>query len=382
VIGTRKLAFSTFGAVTAGALVLGAAAAGAGTTDTTPPVITVRLTGTAGANGWYVSDVAIRWTVRDPESGIARRTSCARGKLTAETTGKTLTCTARNNAGLTAKRSVTIRIDKTPPAVTAAPDRGADANGWYNHAFAIGFTATDSISGVAACDPAVSYGGPDGTGLTVSGSCIDRAGHKASASFAFQYDGTPTSAVLNLEAKAADHKVTLIWKRPTSADGLSGYVVTRNGPRRTGVVVYQGRTAAFVDKGVANGVKLRYQVQAVDQAGNLSPAKTAAIMANVQLLVAPKTGAEIKAPPLLKWAPFRSPRYYNVQLWRGGGKILSLWPTKASVKLPFTWTFNGRRYRLSPGRYRWFVFPGYGPRQQARYGKMIGSSTFFVVPAR
>ena len=269
-IGTGKLALSALGAVTAGAVALGAAAAGAATTDTTPPVIRVTLTGTAGANGWYVNDVAIRWMVNDPESGIAKRTSCARGKLTTETTGKTLTCTARNNAGLTAKRSVTIRIDKTPPAVTAAPDRGADANGWYNHAFAIGFTASDSFSGVAACDPAVQYGGPDGTGLSVSGSCVDRAGHKASATFGFQYDGTPTSAVLSLDATAADHKVTLIWKRPTSADGLSGYVVTRNGPRRAGVVVYQGRNAAFVDKGVANGVKLRYQVQAVDQAGNLS----------------------------------------------------------------------------------------------------------------
>ena len=379
---TRKLALTGLAAAAAAGLTLGAPASAGGGGDTTPPVITVQLTGPAGANGWYVGDVAIRWRVQDPESGIARRTGCARGKLTAETPGKTLTCSAMNNRRLTASRSVTIRIDKTAPAVTAAPDRGPDANGWYNHAFAVGFTATDTISGVAACDAAKSYGGPDGTGLSVSGACVDRAGHRAGASYGFQYDGTPTGAVTKLGAKAADHKVTLVWKRPARADGLSGYVVTRNGPRRTGVVVYQGRNAAFVDRGVANDVTLRYQVQAVDQAGNLSRAKTAVIMARAQLLVSPKFGAELTAPPLLRWAPFRSPRYYNVQLWRGGGKILSAWPTKAQLKLPFLWTFNGRRYRLSPGRYKWFVFPGYGPRQQARYGKVIGSSTFFVVPAR
>ncbi len=185
-----------------------------------------------------------------------------------------------------------------------------------------------------------------------------------------------------LDAAASDHKVTLTWKRPAAADGLAGYLVTRNGPRTSGVVVYQGRNAAFVDKGVANGVKLRYQVQALDQAGNRSPAKTAVITPNVQLLVTPKSGAELQAPPLLRWAPFRSPRYYNVQLWRGGGKILSAWPQKAQLRLPLVWRFNGRNYRLSPGRYRWFVFPGYGSRTQARYGKMLGSSTFFVVPKR
>ena len=376
---TRKLAVAAIGISLVTALALGGAAA-AGGVDQTPPVITVTVTGKAGANGWYVGDVEIRWRVRDPESGIARRSGCARVKLTAETTGKTLTCTAMNNRRLEASRSVTIAIDKTPPSVVAAPDRGPDANGWYNHAFAVGFTATDTVSGVAACDAAKPYGGPDGTNLTVSGACVDRAGHRAGAGYTFQYDGTPTGPVTDLDAKAADHQVTLTWKRPASADGLSGYVVTRNGPTKTGLLVYQGRNAAFVDRRVANGVKLRYQVHAVDPAGNHSKAKTAVITANVQLLVTPKLGAEVKTPPLLRWAPYRSPRYYNVQLWRGGGKILSAWPTKSRLKLPLVWRYNGRNYRLSPGRYRWFVFPGYGPRVQARYGKMLGSSTFFVVP--
>jgi hypothetical protein len=375
---TRKFGLTALGAVTAIVLGLGGTAA-AGDDDTTPPQITVTLSGTAGAAGWYVSDVAIRWRVTDPESGIDKRSGCERGKLSAETSGETLTCTARNKAGLTASQSVTIRIDKTAPTVSAAPDRTADANGWYNHALAVSFTATDGISGVAVCDPSVRYSGPDGTNLGVAGGCSNRAGHRAVAGFAFQYDGTPTGAVRKLDATATDHQVTLTWHRPVHADGLSGFLVTRTGPRKSRVVVYQGRNAAFVDKGVANGAKLRYQVHAVDQAGNRSPAKTAVITPSVQLLVAPRPGAEVKGPPLLRWAPYRSPRYYNVQLWRGGGKILSAWPARARLKLPRTWTFKGRRYTLGPGHYRWWVFPGYGSRSKAHYGPTLGSSTFVVM---
>ena len=38
------------------------------TADTTPPVITLIVSGTLGSNGWCVSDVNVNWTVSDPES--------------------------------------------------------------------------------------------------------------------------------------------------------------------------------------------------------------------------------------------------------------------------------------------------------------------------
>jgi hypothetical protein len=380
---TRKLAVVAVAAGVATALGLGGATtAGSAVVDNTPPNIAVTVTGKPGANGWYIGNTTVRWQATDPESGIAKRTGCARVNVTAETTGRTITCTAMNNKRMQTSKSVVIALDKTPPSVAAAPDRGPDANGWYNHAVTVGFTASDAVSGVAACDAAKQYAGPDGQSISVTGACVDRAGHRAGNGFTFHYDATPTGAVQTLDATAGDHKVTLVWKKPVKADGLSGYVVTRNGPTKSGLVVYQGRNAAFVDTRVANGVKLRYQVQALDQAGNRSAAKTAVITANVQLLVTPKAGVKITAPPLLRWAPYRSPHYYNVQLWRGGGKILSAWPTKSRFKLPFLWRYNGRNYRLSPGRYRWYVFPGYGARTQARYGKMIGTSTFRIVSSK
>lgn len=48
------------------------------------------------------------------------------------------------------------------------------------------------------------------------------------------------------------------------------------------------------------------------------------------------------------------------------------------MQLPARWTYNGRRYRLTDGRYRWYVFPGYGRRADKRFGKLLGSSSFVV----
>ncbi|MBV9805388.1 MAG: hypothetical protein JO130_19470 [Solirubrobacterales bacterium] len=70
--------------------------------------------------------------------------------------------------------------------------------------------------------------------------------------------------------------------------------------------------------------------------------------------------------------------YYNVQSYRDGAKILSVWPAKARLLLRRRWRYDGHRYRLKPGRYRWYVWPGFGKRRAARYGPMIGSSTFVV----
>jgi hypothetical protein len=137
------------------------------------------------------------------------------------------------------------------------------------------------------------------------------------------------------------------------------------------------RTGApsYTDGHVRNGVRYAYSVTARDQAGNVS-VRTIAVRPGPRLL-SPSAGARIGAPPLLSWTPVKGASYYNVQLYRGH-KILSVWPKEASLKLRRHWSFAGRRFRLRPGRYRWFVWPGYGSRTRAHYGALIGSGTFTV----
>jgi hypothetical protein len=43
-----------------------------------------------------------------------------------------------------------------------------------------------------------------------------------------------------------------------------------------------------------------------------------------------------------------------------------------------TWRYLGKTQALRPGRYTWHVWPGLGSREQARYGKLLGSSSFVV----
>jgi hypothetical protein len=44
-----------------------------------------------------------------------------------------------------------------------------------------------------------------------------------------------------------------------------------------------------------------------------------------------------------------------------------------------SWRYSGHDFKLTPGRYRWYVWPGFGTRAQSKYGAMVGGSYFVVV---
>ena len=75
--------------------------------------------------------------------------------------------------------------------------------------------------------------------------------------------------------------------------------------------------------------------------------------------------------PTLTWRARPNVKYYNLQLFRNGRKILSAWPTVAHYTLKPSWRYHGHTYKLAAGRYRWYVWPGYGPRAAHRYGRLL-----------
>src|SRR5581483_164306 len=81
--------------------------------------------------------------------------------------------------------------DNTAPSAQTALNRPADHDGWYNHPVDWQTSGQDATSGIASCDNGT-YSGSDGTGLTVSGACTDKAGNTSApaASDAFDYDNT------------------------------------------------------------------------------------------------------------------------------------------------------------------------------------------------
>jgi hypothetical protein len=117
-----------------------------------------------------------------------------------------------------------------------------------------------------------------------------------------------------------------------------------------------------------------------DHEGDLDPDEMDRAGRRGDLLLSPAAHAAVRTrrPPLLRWMPVRGARYYNVQLFRGARKVLSAWPKRPRYQIKSHWTQLGTRQRLRRGRYRWYVWPGFGARPKARYGDLIGGRAFTV----
>lgn len=179
-----------------------------------------------------------------------------------------------------------------------------------------------------------------------------------------------------MRAVAGDASVTLTYELASEVDHVTISRSTANGNAQ---MVYAGTATSCTDRGLANGVEYRYVIRSVDPAGNSSPGVAIDVTPRRNYLRAPKDGAALRKPPKLVWARNAEASYYNVQLFRGDEKILTAWPSKAIFRLRSTWTFQGAKQRLAAGRYRWYVWPGYGARSRVEYGPMLGSRTFEIV---
>jgi hypothetical protein len=144
------------------------------------------------------------------------------------------------------------------------------------------------------------------------------------------------------------------------------------------VIVYRGLDTSFVDKRLRNGLSYRYVLYSIDRSGNRSRGVTLTAVPRLIKLISPDDGSTVPRAPLLRWLPVKGARYYNVQLYCGRTKKLTVWPAAAQFQLPQRWRMNGRVQRLAPCRYTWFVWPGIGRRSLGKYGKLLGQSTFVV----
>jgi hypothetical protein len=323
-------------------------------------------------SGWYRSNVSIDWTVIPDD---AQEVGCVDATYVTDTPGTNEFCRANDGTEITVQ--LKIRLDKTPPVVTGAqPVRGADANGWYNHPVPVAFSGNDLTSGIASCTTPT-YGGPDSAAGVAFGTCMDHAGNISSPfAFGLSYDAT-APPISGLDAVAGDRRVTVSWR--SNADAAALEVVRTPGlGKADSSVVFRGPGRKFEDTRVSNRKRYVYEVRVWDAAANTADRTVAAVPR--PHLVSP---ARLKAvrrgePPVLRWTRVRRATYYNVQLFRDGKKILSVWPESARYQLKQRWTYAGKRRRLVPGKYRWLVFPGYGPRSKGNYGDRLGPTAFRV----
>jgi hypothetical protein len=276
-------------------------------------------------------------------------------------------------------------ITSTPPAASnSASASFTFASSEVGSTFSCGLDA----GGFAPCASPKNYAGLGDGAHTFRVQAVDAAGNvdTSPASYSWQIAGvgpattdtTPPGNVKRLKRSVAYRVLKLAWTRPSDSDfdHVKVFVSTSaKSPPRT--LVYRGKGRAYTNKRFKNGLYYRYAVVSYDRIGNASRGAAVVVLPSV-LLRSPRNGAVVKSPPRLLWAPVPKATFYNVQLYSTTAKMLSAWPGKAKLTLSRRWSYNGRRFELRKGLYRWFVWPGFGPRAKGRYGQLLGQGTFRV----
>lgn len=227
---------------------------------TSTPLVTSNLVPPPNAAGWHSQPATLSWSVTDPISGIASSTGCATVTVSADTTiaGTTFTCSATNNAGISASGSVIVRMDRTAPLVSiTSPPSSAS----YSNAQSLTFTwsASDALSGIAS-----QSGVLDGSTVIANGQSVnlallspgahtllvnvtDIAGNVASASSTFSVLGPQSTGV------------SLVANPPVMTYGQSVQLSATVTPMPTGgsVTFYQGTTLLGVSPVVGGNATLQ-----------------------------------------------------------------------------------------------------------------------------
>jgi hypothetical protein len=194
--------------------------------DDIAPLINGDRTPAADGNGWNNSNVTVRFTCSDAQTGMASCT--ADHVVSAEGASQSVIGTAVDHAGNSASDTVSnISIDRTPPTLTGDPTTPANGFGWYSGDVTVHWAYGDKLSGI---DPATV---PTDTTVTGEGNLLstdpvtvsDLAGNTTTTSVGpIKIDRTPPT--LNGDATTPPNvagwyngDVIVHW---TAADALSG----------------------------------------------------------------------------------------------------------------------------------------------------------------
>ncbi|GHF32239.1 hypothetical protein GCM10017781_06070 [Deinococcus metalli] len=182
--------------------------------DLTKPTATVAATTDPNRFGWYNTDVDFETTGTDGLSGIASCTTP--DTLTSDSDSHVASGTCTDHAGnvsVTAS-SAPVKRDTVAPTMTLTAPTAGLRNGWYRNDVTFTLAKTDDRSGVndvSCTGPAPITG--EGTGLTTSASCQDKAGNT----------GTVTSASVQIDHTAPTATLT---PSPAAPNGLNGWYKT------------------------------------------------------------------------------------------------------------------------------------------------------------
>jgi large repetitive protein len=382
-----------------------------------PADITAEANGPSGSKVNYTPPTAV-----DLGTPIASVPCAPSSGSTFPMGSTTVNCSASDGHGNTGTATFKVKVvDTTPPtliapgdtSVYATSDSGADAadQGPITR-FIFGFNVSD----IADPSPKVTANSPGFFGVgttTVLFTAIDASGNKSTASAKLTVlakpapgttppplpppaDNKPPANVGNLVAKGGDARASFKWTNPSDADFDHTEIIRTTSlsfkAAGTGTVVYSGKATTFTDKGLQNGIEYRYVIASVDKNANKSAGVAIVVVPKKAFLKTPADGARLKQiPKQFVWLADPKAAYYNLQLYAGGTllfkstaadpkKILSTWTITPVFVFKSPWKWEGRTYKMAKGVYTWYVWPGYGAREAAKYGALMGTATFQLTP--
>ena len=229
--------------------------------DTIEPTVTYDLLPTAAnALGWNNVNTTVRFSaVDDPGgSGIDTATLTPDVLVNTETLEQIVNGSAEDNAGNIGTTSVTVKLDKTKPTISATGTGTAGSNGWYKSAVTVAFACADAgtvQSGIATCTGNQVLGHGD----TAAGKAVDKADNEqATTAGPYKVDGDGPDITLDGVKNGGEYFLGDVPPKTCSAVDV--------GP--SGL---DGTCQLTVTGGLPNGVgTFNFTATAKDMAGNVT----------------------------------------------------------------------------------------------------------------
>jgi hypothetical protein len=232
-------------------------------------------------------------------------------------------------------------------------------NGWFRRGVVVRWSVEPAASSTQGCEPAVLI-------------AFQTAGQELTCSAEWAGSGTKitktTVPAIKIDWTAPSSVRARAFRRPDLYGWYSHRIRFRF--RGTDALSGIGRCTRRTYDG-PNRARASIRGYCRDVAGNTRRRTIRLRYSNPLLL--PRRGTRFGRAPLLNWIGVPRARFYNVQVWRDGGKILTRWPRRSRLRMPSRWTHEGVAYSMSVGRYDVYVWP----RFRGRYGRAIGH-TYFI----
>lgn len=220
--------------------------------DRTAPSLSAVVAPSPNAGGWNKTPVTVSAIASDALSGIAFVSDPQ--MVSNETAGFAVVDKARDHADNESSVTTDVRIDLTPPMVSAVVSPLPNPEGWNNTPATVSAVAADALSGIAFASDPVTVSG-DTAGFPVIDRARDRADNESSVTTVVRLDQTPPgiAAVVSPPPNAQGWNHTPVVVSVLASDALSGIAST------SGPVAVNGDVAGYQVVGTA-----------IDKAGNVS----------------------------------------------------------------------------------------------------------------